>query len=185
MRPRSPRIGVRVNFDFYVCIQLFCLHVWGLRWGVLGFSGLRGGIHPDCFYMFVFWLKCPFKKRRNRKCIHKAVLENDPISEELKMGLFVVLWILSSLWGHFHRANRETHYQPAPERSEPELSSPSSPSSPFSCPPPTLPRLHSVVPPLTATPGPHSGLLAQNIFSSDWACPYCLQRSGSSQGLSA
>lgn len=38
------------------------------------------------------------------------------------MGLFVVLWILSSLWGHFHRANRETHYQPAPERSEPELS---------------------------------------------------------------
>lgn len=35
------------------------------------------------------------------------------------MGLFVVLWILSSLWGHFHRANRETHYQPAPERSEP------------------------------------------------------------------
>lgn len=38
------------------------------------------------------------------------------------MGLFVVLWILLSLWGHFHRANRETHHQPAPERSEPELS---------------------------------------------------------------
>lgn len=40
------------------------------------------------------------------------------------MGLFVVLWLLSSLWGHFHWANRETHYQPAPERSEPELSPP-------------------------------------------------------------
>lgn len=45
------------------------------------------------------------------------------------MGLFVVLWLLSSLWGHFHRANRETHYQPAPERSEPELSSSLSPCS--------------------------------------------------------
>lgn len=42
------------------------------------------------------------------------------------MKLFVVLWLLSSLWGHFHRANRETHYQPAPERSEPELPNPSS-----------------------------------------------------------
>lgn len=40
------------------------------------------------------------------------------------MGLFVVLWLLSSLWGHFHRANRETHYQPAPERSEPEPAPP-------------------------------------------------------------
>lgn len=46
------------------------------------------------------------------------------------MGLFVVLWILSSLWGHFHRANRETHYQPAPERSEPELSPSLSPVHP-------------------------------------------------------
>lgn len=46
------------------------------------------------------------------------------------MGLFVVLWILSSLWGHFHRANRETHYQPAPERSEPELSRSLSPVHP-------------------------------------------------------
>lgn len=40
------------------------------------------------------------------------------------MGRFVVLWLLSSLWGHFHRANRETHYQPAPERSKPELCTP-------------------------------------------------------------
>lgn len=46
------------------------------------------------------------------------------------MWLFVTLWILSSLCGHFHRANRETHYQPAPERSEPELVPPISPVHP-------------------------------------------------------
>lgn len=51
------------------------------------------------------------------------------------MGLFVVLWLLSSLWGHFHRANRETHYQPAPERSEPELAPPTHPSLPLHPPP--------------------------------------------------
>lgn len=46
------------------------------------------------------------------------------------MGLFVVFWMLSSLWGHFRRANRETHYQPAPERSAPELSLSFSPVHP-------------------------------------------------------
>lgn len=49
------------------------------------------------------------------------------------MGLFVVRWLFSSLWGRFHRANRETHYQPAPERSEPELFPlPLSPHTPLS-----------------------------------------------------
>lgn len=61
------------------------------------------------------------------------------------MGLFVVLWLLSSLLGHFHRANRETHYQPAPERSEPELSPfPLSPNA-------LLPLPTQAVLPLTAT----------------------------------
>lgn len=77
------------------------------------------------------------------------------------MGLFVVLWLLSSLLGHFHRANRETHYQPAPERSEPELSPLS--SLPERPPPPSHPSRAAA----HCYPGPHSGLLAQNIFSSD------------------
>lgn len=46
---------------FYACVWLFCLHVWGLGGGAPGFGGLRGGIQPDYFYMFVFWLKCPLK----------------------------------------------------------------------------------------------------------------------------
>lgn len=107
----------------------FCLHVWGLRRGGLGFRGCVAASRPTTFTCLYFGLSA-LKKQWNRKCIHKPILKNDPISEKLRIGLFVVLWILSSLWGHFHRANRETHYQPAPERSEPELSPSLSPVHP-------------------------------------------------------
>lgn len=67
---------------------------------MLGFSDCA--FHPDCLYMFVFWLKWnPLKKKKNPAKIESAFIRQSlrmiPFQRKLKMGLFVVLGILSSL----------------------------------------------------------------------------------------
>lgn len=79
--------------------------------------------------MFAFLLKWPLKSSK---------IESAFIRRPQRMILFQRRWKWVSLlcsgcfhvWGHFHRANRETHYQPAPERSAPELSVSRSPAHP-------------------------------------------------------
>lgn len=121
------------------------------------FQWLCGGIQPNYFYMFVFWLKCPFKSNEIESAFISQSSRMIPFQRNREWGS-----LLCS--GSFHLS--EVIFTEQTGRliinlhlRGQNLNSPA--PSPLSTPTPPAVRL------LTATSGPHSGLLAQNIFSSD------------------
>lgn len=171
-------LGVCVTIHVRISkVLLLCVHsavsVGGVRrW--IWFQWLCGSISPKYFYMFAFWLKWPLKSCK---------IESAFISQPPRMVPFQRRWewarcVLDAFISEVIFTEQTGRLIINLHLRGQHLNSP----SPALLPTPNAP---SAVPLLPATSGPHLGLLAQNIFSSDWACPYCLPRSGSSQGRSA
>lgn len=151
-------------------------------------SGLCGSIQPNYFYMFVFWLKCPLKAMKKSAFIRRSsrlipFQKSKEWSSLLCSGSFHLSEVIFTEQTGRLIINLHLRGQ--------NLNSPTHPPpsvSPWTPPPtalhPSITTSNQAVPLLAGCPGLRSGLLAQNIFSSDWACPYCLHWSGSSQGRS-